>query len=281
VIGRSKRDTTLVQARQDVDRLAAQLSRKIPGPSRTAFNTVGLEADNTRQVRAPLLVVSAAVALLLVISAVNVLGVLVARAAARRREIALRVALGASRLRVVRLSLAEGLTLALLGAVFGGLLARAARSVDPSLPIYEVQPLDAYLERARAVSRFMAILVAVFAGTALLLAAIGVYGVVAYAVLERRREFGVRRALGATSTDIAALVLLDGARLLGVGSAAGLAAAALGAQLLRDQLFGVSPTDALAYGLPLPVLALAALLACLWPARRAIAVPVVEVLRAE
>jgi ABC-type antimicrobial peptide transport system permease subunit len=99
----------------------------------SAPSTVGLEADNTKQVRGPLFVVSAAVALLLVISAVNVLGVLVARAAARRREIALRVALGAGRLRILRLSLAEGLTLALLGAAVGTLLARAALSVLLSL----------------------------------------------------------------------------------------------------------------------------------------------------
>jgi predicted permease len=586
VIGRVKRDASLARARQDVDQLAAQLSRELPSPSATAFTTVGLEADNTKQVRGPLFVVSAAVTLLLVISAVNVLGVLVARAAARRREIALRVALGAGRLRILRLSLAEGLTLALLGAAVGTLLARAAlsvllslqpealrrlgevrldgrvvalslgtallwgtlfalvplrehmrtslsaalaatrgdarrlrplarsalvvgqvalttvllvgafllarsfatiqaidpgfraegvltfrvpsatpryptpqarealaqtlratlrslpavtgvgasshlpydsipnwggpwslveattqalpsadyravdpgffeaagvellsgrffseadgpatesvaivdetlarkawpgvsplgrrlradpsstgapttwvsvvgvvrhvrhrslverlneqlyfplsqvarnpvaylvrttgdpgalgpavraalRGVDPSLPIYEVQPLAAYLERARAVSRFTAILVGVFAGAALLLAAIGVYGVIAYAVLERRREFGVRRALGATRAEIGARVLLEGARLLGLGVALGLAGAVATAQLIRGQLFGVSPTDPMAFAAPLPVLVLSALVACLWPLRRATAASVVDVLRAE
>jgi len=157
----------------------------------------------------------------------------------------------------------------------------AVRGADPGLPIYELRPLAAYLERARAVARFTAVLVGAFAGAALLLAAIGVYGVIAYAVLERRREFGVRRALGATRAAIGVLVLVEGARLTGLGAALGTAAALAAAPLIRGQLFGVSATDPAAYGLPLPVLAVAALLACLWPLRRATSVSVVEVLRAD
>jgi predicted lysophospholipase L1 biosynthesis ABC-type transport system permease subunit len=166
-------------------------------------------------------------------------------------------------------------------AALGPAVRAAVRSVDASLPTYELQPLSAYLERARAVSRFTAVLVGAFAFAALLLAAIGVCGVIAYAVLERRREFGVRRALGATRAGIGALVLLDGARLLGTGVGLGLAGAFATAQLVRSQLFGVGPEDAVAYAIALPALALAALLACLWPMRRATAVSVVEVLRAE
>ena len=103
VVARMKPGVSLVEARQDVDRMAAQLSREFPSPGGTAFTTVGLEADNTKPVRGPLLVVTASVALLLVISAVNVLGVLITRAAARRREIAVRVALGAGLSRILRL----------------------------------------------------------------------------------------------------------------------------------------------------------------------------------
>jgi len=125
------------------------------------------------------------------------------------------------------------------------------------------------------------ILVGVFAGTALVLAAIGVYGVIAYVVVQRRREFGVRLALGATRGQIGSLVLLEGAKLMGVGAALGLAGAVATSQLIRGQLFGVSPADAMTYCLPLPVLALAALLACLWPVRRATAANVLDVLRAE
>jgi predicted permease len=586
VVGRTRSGVSLDQARQDVDRLAAQLSREFPSPRGTAFTTVRLETDNTKQVRGPLFVVTASVALLLLISAVNVLGVLIARAAARRREIAMRVALGAGLFRILRLSLAEGLTLASVGALVGiafgraqlsallalqpeglrrfgpvtldaGVLAwttglalvwgalfalaplreytrgdvstalssargetrrlrprarsalvvaqvaltlvllvgaslltrtfaqimaidpgfraegvltfripsatprypsppardalartlsaalralpsvtsvgaashlpydaipnwggpysvveapdeavpsadyrsvspgffvtagvelvrgrffsdadgpaappvaivdellaskvwpgalalgerlrvdpgssgspdtwvtvvgvvrhvrhrslveplneqvyfplsqafrnpvaylvrttgdpseltaavrAAVRSVDPSLPVYEVQPLSAYLERARSIQRFTMVLVGAFASTALVLAAIGVYGVIAYFVVQRRREFGVRLALGATRRHIGALVLREGARLVGVGAVLGLAGAWATAHLIRGQLFGVSPADAVTYCVPLPVLALTALLACLWPVRRATASSVLEVLRAE
>ncbi len=590
VVARMKPGVTLVAARQDVDRVAAQLSREFKAPGGTAFTTVGLEADTTKPVRGPLSVVTASVALLLLISAVNVLGVLIARAAARRREIAVRVALGAGLSRILRLSLAEGLTLAAAGAAVGVVAARAGlslllalqpetlrrlgevtldwrvlvfasglalawgalfalaplreyargdvagalasargearrvragtrsalvigqvaltlvllsggfllarsfarilaidpgfraegvlsfripsatpryptpaarealgrtlraalgalpsvtsvgatshlpydtipnwggpyalaeatdeatdealpsadyravgpglletqgvrllsgrfftdadgpqaepvaivddrlarkawpnrsplaerlrvdpfstgspntwvrvvgvvrhvrhrslvaalneqvyfplsqafrnpvaylvrtsgdpaalapavraavRGVDPTLPIYETQPLAANLERARGVERFTMTLVGAFAGTALLLAAVGVYGVIAYLVVERRREFGVRLALGATRARIGALVLLEGARLVGLGAALGLVVAVATGHLMRAQLFEVSPGDVLTYAAPLPVLALTGLVACVWPVRRATAANVVDVLRAE
>ncbi|HET7292524.1 MAG TPA: ADOP family duplicated permease [Vicinamibacteria bacterium] len=585
VVGRRRPGVSLHEASQDVDRVAAQLSREFPSPHGSAFVTVELGSENTRRVRGPVLAVAASVGLLLAIAAVNVLGVLVARAAARRREIALRVVMGAGLLRTLRLALAEGLLLATLGTILGigvghvaltallawrpealrlgeatldarvlavtsalamlwgllfalaplreharanpvallagargeerrvgasvraglviaqvaltlvllvasGLLARsfariqaidpgfraagvltfrvpsatprhaspeareelahslgarlralpsvtsvgavshlpydsipnwggpfspdpdtgqalpnadyrsvspgffeaagvtllegrdftdddragsepvavvddrlaarawpgrsalgqrlrvdpfstgaasvwvrvvgvvrhvrhrsliealneqvyfplgqafrnpvaylvrssadasalapairaAVQEVDPSLPIYEVRPLSAYLERARSVQRFAMVLVAAFAGTALVLAAIGVYGVVAYTVVQRRREFGVRRALGATRGQIRNLVLLDGAKLTGAGAALGLAGAGVAARLLRSQLWGVSAADALTYAAVLPVVAAAALLACWWPARRATSAEVLDVLRAE
>jgi ABC-type antimicrobial peptide transport system permease subunit len=160
--------------------------------------------------------------------------------------------------------------------------ARAAvRGVDATLPIYETQPLASNLERARGVERFTMILVGVFAGMALVLAAIGVYGVIAYLVVERRREFGVRLALGATRAQIGALVLLEGARLVGIGAALGITGALAAGQLIRSQLFAVAPADLLTYAAPLPVLMMAALVACLWPVRRATAASVLDVLRAE
>jgi predicted permease len=586
VVGRMKPGVSVAEARQEIDRIAAELAREFPSPDGLSFVTVPLAKDITKTVREPIVMVTAGVALLLLIAAVNVLGVLVARAAARRREIAVRVALGASSLRILRLSLAEGLTLAALGALLGiligqaelaallalqpqalrrlgaieldarvlawtsalalawgvlfalaplgellrrdvgaalsatrgesrrlrpvlrsalvvaqvaltvvllvaaGLLTRtfariqaidpgfraegvlafrvpsatpayaspeaveglartvrarllalpsvtgvgavshlpydtipnwggpwstieksaealpqadyrsvgpgffetagveilsgrgfteadgpatervaivdellasrawpdvsplgrrlhvdpgssgepdtwvtvvgvarhvrhrslmerlneqvyfpltqafrnpvaylvrtsdepaalapavraAIRGVDPRLPIYEIQPLGVNLERAREVQRFTMTLVALFAALALLLAVIGVYGVIAYAVVARRREFGVRLALGATRAQIGRLVLLEGARLVAAGGALGLAAAFATAHVMRGLLFGVGPGDPLAYSAPLPVLALAALVACLWPLRRATAANVVDVLRAE
>jgi putative ABC transport system permease protein len=147
--------------------------------------------------------------------------------------------------------------------------------------VYELLPLSAYLERAQAVQRFTTILILAFAGAALVLAAIGVYGVIAYLVVERRREFGVRLALGATRAQIGALVLRQGARLTLLGAALGVAGALLSARLLGGLLYGVSPFDPLTYLAALPVLALAALAACVWPARRATRADVLDVLRAE
>jgi predicted permease len=157
----------------------------------------------------------------------------------------------------------------------------AVRQVDATLPVYELLPLSAYLERAQAVQRFTTILILAFAGAALVLAAIGVYGVIAYLVVERRREFGVRLALGATRAQIGALVLRQGARLTLLGAALGVAGALLSARLLGGLLYGVSPFDPLTYLAALPVLALAALAACVWPARRATRADVLDVLRAE
>jgi ABC-type antimicrobial peptide transport system permease subunit len=155
------------------------------------------------------------------------------------------------------------------------------RKLDPSLPIYDVRPLAAYTEGANAIRRFTMQLSVLFALVALTLASVGVYGVIAYSVATRHREFGVRRALGAQSTQVVALVARDGARLLLRGLLGGLAGAALVAWLMRGLLFGVSPWDPSTYVTAIPVLIAAGLLACLLPARRAIATNPVEALRAE
>jgi predicted permease len=157
----------------------------------------------------------------------------------------------------------------------------AVKAIDPGLPMYEVRPLSAYLERAREVRRFTMILVALFAGVSILLASVGVYGVIAYVVVQRRREYGVRMALGATRGQVVKLVLGEGVRLAAIGAAVGIAASLAAGQLIRSQLVGVAPADALTYFAALGLLAVSATLACFWPARRAIAANVVDILRAE
>ena len=124
-------------------------------------------------------------------------------------------------------------------------------------------------------------LAVIFALVALALASVGIYGVIAYSVTLRHREFSVRRALGARAAQVFALVARDGARLLTTGIAAGLAGAAVITWLLRGLLFGVSPWDMTTYLTAVPVLLLAGACACLLPARRAIATNPVDALRAE
>jgi len=144
----------------------------------------------------------------------------------------------------------------------------ALRALDPALPIYDVRPLRVYVDEARALRRFTAMLAALFAAAALVLAAVGVYGVVAYAVTERRQEFGVRLALGATTTEVMRLVLGESASMTALGLALGLVGAAAGSWWLRAQLVGVAPWDLVALSATVLVLAAVSLLACVAPAAR-------------
>ena len=166
---------------------------------------------------------------------------------------------------------------AALAAPIRGVLAR----LDPSLPISEVRLLDGYVTAARGAQRFTMILATAFAAVALLLACIGLYGVVAYAVAQRRREFGVRMALGALPCQVRGLVLRDGMRIAGVGLALGIPAALAASRLLRSQLFGVTPRDLASYGIAVGILAFAAVGASWFAARRATSASPLEVLRAE
>jgi predicted permease len=155
------------------------------------------------------------------------------------------------------------------------------KKLDPTLPIYDVRPLPAYSANANAARQFTMQLSVVFALVALALACVGIYGVVAYSVATRHREFGVRRALGAQSAQVVSLVARDGARLMLRGLAAGIVAAALVAWLMRGLLFGVSPWDPATYAGAIPVLIVAGFIACVLPARRAVAANPIEALRAE
>ncbi len=166
-------------------------------------------------------------------------------------------------------------------ATLVGPLHEAIRALDPALPIYDVRPLDAYVNEARALRRFTAVLAALFGMAALTLACVGIYGVVAYSVTERHREFGVRLALGARRSQVLGLVMREGAALALAGVAIGLVGAAAAAWLLRSQLYGVPPWDPVSLTATLPILATAAIAACLVPALRAVQTDPAEALRGD
>ncbi len=152
-------------------------------------------------------------------------------------------------------------------------LTEAVRSavwdLDPDLPLQAVRPLQAYVDDAMAETRFLAGLLSAFGLLALLLAGIGTYGVMAYNVDLREREFAIRMALGSSPGGILRSVFKDGLRLLGTGTLVGLLAALLLARAITGLLHGVGPWDPLTYLVLLAVLALAMMVACLIPAHRA------------
>ena len=157
----------------------------------------------------------------------------------------------------------------------------AVRDADPEQPVFDVKAMTERMADTAQPRRTPMILLSLFSGVALLLAALGVYGVLAFFVTLRVPEFGIRLALGATGRDIAALVLRQGAWLVAVGVAAGLAGYLALSRVIGGLLYGVTPADPEMLALATVVLAAAALLACWLPARRATRVDPMIALRAE
>ncbi len=166
-------------------------------------------------------------------------------------------------------------------AALAGPVRQVVAALDPQLPVYDVRPLDDYVAGARAAQRFTTIIAASFAAVALVLASVGVYGVIAYAMTRRRYEFGVRLALGAQPGQVTALVLREGVQLAAGGLACGLVFAAIAARFLAGQLFAVSPADTVSYACAAAAIGAAALTASWLPARRASAISPLEAIRAE
>lgn len=157
----------------------------------------------------------------------------------------------------------------------------AVKALNPTLPLFSTRTMEERLGDALSRPRFAAFLLAVFAGLALLLAGLGVYGVLAFTVHERRREIGVRVALGAQRNSIAGLVLRQGMTLAVAGTVAGLAGAWALSNVLGGLLYEVAPQDPTAFALGAAVLLVSAFAACLLPARRAMTVDPMRVLREE
>jgi putative ABC transport system permease protein len=157
----------------------------------------------------------------------------------------------------------------------------AVRELDAALPVYKVRPMGDYVADAMAARSFAMVLIAVFAGIAVALALVGLFGVISYAVRQRTREIGIRIALGAQRGSILRLVVGRGLLLVGAGIGFGLTAALALTRTLAGLLYGVTPTDPLTFTAISLLLAGVALVASYLPARRASAVDPMVSLRRE
>ncbi len=163
----------------------------------------------------------------------------------------------------------------------GEAVRREVEKVDPNIPVHSISSMDQIIARSLADRRFALELLGIFAGVALLLAAIGIYGVMAYSFSQRTHEIGIRIALGAPGKDIFRMAVGEGMRLVVIGLAVGLLGAVALTRFVRTMLFGVSPADPLTFGAISAALAAVAFLACYIPARRATRVDPLVALRDE
>ncbi|HTI63291.1 MAG TPA: ADOP family duplicated permease, partial [Gemmatimonadaceae bacterium] len=155
------------------------------------------------------------------------------------------------------------------------------KSIDPQVPVPEIQSMETYVSRSIARPRFTMALLTIFTLIALVLAAVGLYGMMAYSVAQRTREIGIRIAVGATQAHIARAVVRRGVAFAIVGAAAGLSVAYWGTRLLATMLYGVAPLDLTSFATGALVLTVTAAVACIVPTRRAIAIDPIAAIRAE
>jgi putative ABC transport system permease protein len=181
---------------------------------------------------------------------------------------------GAGSLSIVARTTADPLSIA-------AAVTREARALDPNLPLYDVKTMRQWLSESLARRRFAMLMLGLFAGVAMLLAGVGIYGVMSYTVAQRTREMGIRVALGAQTRDVLRLIVRQGMSLTGIGVGLGLVAAVASTRLMVSLLFGVRATDPLTFAVIALLLALVALLACWLPARRATKVDPMIALRCE
>ena len=158
---------------------------------------------------------------------------------------------------------------------------RAIQEVDPNQPVFNVNTMEQVLSGSVASQRLSMFLLSMFAAVALVLAAVGIYGVMSYAVAQRTHEFGVRMALGAEARDVLRMVVRQGMQLTLLGVGVGLACALAMTRVMSSMVFGITATDPVTYGGVALLLAGVALIACLVPARRATKVDPIVALRYE
>jgi putative ABC transport system permease protein len=166
------------------------------------------------------------------------------------------------------------------GAVASAVRA-AFKAVDPEIPVEKATPMNDVLATSVDGPRFRTLLLAAFAGTALLLAVIGVYGLVSYSVAQRTREIGIRVALGASSSQVIGPIVGHGMLLAAIGVAIGLVGSLFATRLVASFLYGVAPTDPVTFGGVSVLLLTVAFVASYVPSRRALRVDPLTALRAD
>jgi ABC-type antimicrobial peptide transport system permease subunit len=164
-------------------------------------------------------------------------------------------------------------------ASFAPIVEREVRALDRDQPVSDLRTMDQWVSRTLAEARFSSTLLITFAGLALMLAAIGIYGVMSYAVSQRTAEIGIRLALGAEARDILRMIVGNAVRLAAVGLAIGVGLALALSRTLSSLLFQTAGTDPLTFALVVALLGAVALAASYVPARRASRIPPVDALR--
>ena len=158
---------------------------------------------------------------------------------------------------------------------------RVVAEMNPNLPVSNVQPFARYVEQGLATAQFTLVLMQIVGGLALFLAAVGLYGVIAFVVGQRTREFGIRVALGETPAGLRRWVVVRGMRLVVASAALGVVAALLAMNAVQGMLYEVSPFDPMTFAAVLLFLVAVAAVACYVPAQRASRADPLEALRAE
>jgi ABC-type antimicrobial peptide transport system permease subunit len=268
-VGKLKAEVDLTRAQTQMRTIGDALARQYPQNRLKNVSVIPLQERLTGNLRVTLWALMSAVGVVWLIACANIANLLLARATGRTREIALRAALGAGRSRVMRQLLTESCVLAGAAGLSGLLLALM------------FETLEEQFDDTLAYPRFRTQVVGLFAGVAALLAAVGIFSVLAYIVGHRTREIAVRRALGARAADVVGLIVGQGLRLVAIGLVLGLAGALAVARMLTGLLYEISPWDVGAYLGTIAVLGGAALLATLLPGIRAATIPPVIVLQQE